>query len=210
MKRLKLLCFLLLIADIFAFFLVIALTVAAGYAAKTTGRAEVLEIRESGEAAWFEDAEKLQDDFVPTDAAYELVIKDFIRGLRMVESFYDDNDYLVKRALSCTTGTAAAMFRKKLNEENPFKLSEIKTTDVPYNSITVTKISQEQWKASWRERTYDLKGEKTMEADYESVFHIRLEESPDFGTEHEMNPKEFNPLGIYIYDYDIDLLQRLM
>lgn len=210
MKRLKLSCFLLLLADIFAFFLVIALAVAAGLAAKTTGKAEVLEIRESGSAEWFEDAEKLQDNFVPTDAAYELVIKDFIRGLRMIESFYDDNDYLVKRALCCCTGKASSLFREKLQDENPFNLSAVMTIDVPYNSITVTKISQEQWKASWRERTYDESGNKTMEADYESVFHIRLLESPDYGSEHEMNPKEYNPLGIYIYDYDIDLLQRLM
>lgn len=209
MKGLKFSCFLLLLADIIVFILIIGLTILAGLAAKSTGKAEVLEIRESGTAVWYEDAEKLQDDYIPTDAAYELAIKDFIRGLRMIEAFYDDNEYLVKRALCCSTGNASAMLQEKLETENPFELYETKTVDVPYNSITVTKISQTQWKASWRERTYDANGTLTMEADYESVFHIMLTESPDLKGSY-INPKEYNPLGIYIYEYDIDLLKKLM
>lgn len=199
----------LLLADIIVFLLIIGLTVLAGMAARSTGKAEVLEIREDGTAVWYEDADKLQEDYIPTDASYELVIKDFIRGLRMVEAFYDNNEYLVKRALCCVAGKASDLLHEKLEAENPFELSESKTVDVPYNSITVTKISQTQWKASWRERTYDKNGEMTMEADYESVFHIYLQESPDIRGIY-MNPKEYNPLGIYIYDYDIDLLKKLM
>lgn len=198
----------LLLLDILLMFVIIALAVLIAIIAGDIGQPEVLEIRENGEGAWYEDPVKLQEDYVPTDAAYILVIKDFIRGLRMVESFYDTNEYLVARALMCSTGNANKKLQSKLETENPFDLAGTTRIDVPYNSITVTKVSQTQWKASWRERTYDNNGNKIMEADYESVFHTVLLENEDTGS--TLSPKKYNPLGIYIYEYDIDLLRKLM
>lgn len=198
----------LLLLDILLMFVIIALAVLIAIIAGDIGQPEVLEIRENGEGAWYEDPVKLQEDYVPTDAAYILVIKDFIRGLRMVESFYDTNEYLVARALMCSTGNANKKLQSKLETENPFDLAGTTRIDVPYNSITVTKVSQIQWKASWRERTYDNNGNKIMEADYESVFHTVLLENEDTGS--TLSPKKYNPLGIYIYEYDIDLLRKLM
>ncbi len=193
----------LLIADILLMLIVIALAFVVGMEGKEVGQAEVLEIKENGEGTWYENGEKLRKDYVPTDAAYELVIKDFIRGLRMIESYYDSNEYLVRRALMCSVGNANDLLQASLLENNPFELSGSKRIDVPYNSITVEKISQTQWKASWRERTYDSTGKKTMEADYEAVFHTKLVTSTG-------SRREYNPLGIVVYEYDIDLLRKLM
>ena len=193
----------LLIADILLMLIVVALAFVVGMEGKEVGQAEVLEIKENGEGTWYENGEKLRKDYVPTDAAYELVIKDFIRGLRMIESYYDSNEYLVRRALMCSIGDANSLLQASLLENNPFELSGSKRIDVPYNSITVEKISQTQWKASWRERTYDSTGKKTMEADYEAVFHTKLVTSTG-------SRREYNPLGIVVYEYDIDLLRKLM
>lgn len=205
----KLASSLLLLGNILLMAIIAGMAILIAIEAEAVGQPEILEIRENGDAAWYEDPVKLQEDYVPTDEAYILVIKDFIRGLRMVESFYDTNEYLVARALMCSTGNASAKLQARLEEENPFELSESTRIDVPYNSITVTKISQTQWKASWRERTYDTAGNKTMEADYESVFHTVILENSDIKGS-TLNPKKYNPLGIYIYEYDIDLLRKLM
>lgn len=194
---------LLLIADILLMLIVVVLTVVVGMVGSEVGQPEVLEIREDGTSTWYEEPIKLQENYVPTDAAYELVIKDFIRGLRMIDTYYDSNEYLVMRALRCSTGQASLDLQASLEENNPFELAESKSIDVPYNSISVQKISQTQWKVSWRERTYDSKGNKTMEADYEAVVHTKLIDTTE-------NMKEYNPLGIAVYEYDIDLLRKLM
>lgn len=194
---------LLLIADILLMLIVIILAVIVGMVGSEVGQPEVLEIREDGTSTWYEEPIKLQENYVPTDAAYELVIKDFIRGLRMIDTYYDSNEYLVMRALRCSTGQANIDLQASLQENNPFELSGSKSVDVPYNSITVQKINQTQWKVSWRERTYDSAGTKTMEADYEAVVHTTLITPAE-------SVKEYNPLGIVIYDYDIDLLKKLM
>ena len=47
-----------------------------------------------------------------------------------------------------------------------------------------------------------------MEADYEAVFHTTLGTVRDTGGAN--SPKNYNPLGIFVYDYDIDLLRKLM
>lgn len=198
----------LLLLDILLMFVIVVLAIFIAIIAGDIGQPEILEIRENGKGKWYEEPIKLQENYIPTDAAYILVIKDFIRGLRMVESFYDTNEYLVARALMCSTGSANKKLQEKLEAENPFELAGTTRIDVPYNSITVTKISQTQWKASWRERTYDNNGTKTMEADYESVFHTVLLDNEDTGS--TLSPKKYNPLGIYIYEYDIDLLRKLM
>lgn len=169
---------------------------------------EVLEIGHNGEGLWYEEPIKLHENYIPTDEAYEKLLKEFIRGIRMVGGFFDINQELVLKALFCSTGNAYQMMKKSLEEQNPFEVSNSYTIDVPLNSITITKISQNQWKASWRERTYNRSGEKTMEADYEAVFHTTLGNVPD--TKDMNNPKDYNPLGILVYDYDIDLLRKLM
>ena len=178
--------------------------------ASNIGTPEILEIKHDGSATWYtEDSIKLKDeDYVPTDAVYIKTLKNFIRGMRMVESFYDNNEKNVKTTLLTSIGTASKMVEKRLEENNPFKLSETKTVDVPYNSITITKITQSQWKASWRERTYDKNGTLIEENDYEAVLHTKIKPTKDLGG--ELNPKVYNPLGIYIYDYDIDLLRKLI
>ena len=178
--------------------------------ASNIGTPEILEIKHDGSAAWYtEDSIKLKDeDYVPADAVYIKTLKNFIRGMRMVESFYDNNEKNVKTTLLTSIGTASKMVEKRLEENNPFKLSETKTVDVPYNSITITKITQSQWKASWRERTYDRNGVLIEENDYEAVLHTKIKPTKDLGG--ELNPKVYNPLGIYIYDYDIDLLRKLI
>lgn len=178
--------------------------------ASNIGTPEILEIKHDGSAAWYtEDSIKLKDeDYVPADAVYIKTLKNFIRGMRMVESFYDNNEKNVKTTLLTSIGTASKMVEKRLEENNPFKLSETKTVDVPYNSITITKITQSQWKASWRERTYDKNGTLIEENDYEAVLHTKIKPTKDLGG--ELNPKVYNPLGIYIYDYDIDLLRKLI
>lgn len=178
--------------------------------ASNVGTPEILEIKHDGSAQWYtENSIKLkEEDYEPTDAVYIKTLKKFIRGMRMVESFYDNNEKNVKTTLLTSTGTASKMVEKRLEENNPFELSETKTVDVPYNSIAITKITQSQWKASWRERTYDKNGVLISENDYEAVLHTKIRPTKDLGG--DLNPKVYNPLGIYIYDYDIDLLRKLM
>lgn len=198
----------LLVLDISLLVIIVLLTVLIAETATTKGIPEVLEIKSDGTTTWYEDPSiKLRENYIPTDAVYIKTIKNFIRGMRMVESFYDNNEELVKTVLLTTTGSAYKQIQEHLKDNNPFDLSKNKKVDVPYNSISVTKISQDQWKASWRERTYDTNGNLTMEADYEAVLHTRLLDVKDTGG--ELNAKVYNPLGIYIYDYDIDLLKKL-
>lgn len=205
----KLSAVLLLIIDIVLMLTVVGIACLVGALGKQVrSMPEVLEIREDGSAAWYEDPIKLQDDYVPTDAVYEKTLKKFVRGMRMVEGFFDTNEDLVLNALFCSTGPAFVQLSASLEAQNPFDLAGSIRIDVPENSIKVTKVSQNQWKVSWRERTYDQNGTKTMEADYEAVFHTMLGSVADTGGER--NPKSYNPLGIFVYDYDIDLLRKLM
>ena len=69
--------------------------------ASNIGTPEILEIKHDGSAAWYtEDSIKLKDeDYVPADAVYIKTLKNFIRGMRMVESFYDNNEKNVKTTL---------------------------------------------------------------------------------------------------------------
>lgn len=205
----KLSALILLIIDIILLMTVFGIACLIGALGKQVrAMPEVLEIRENGEARWYEDPIKLQDDYIPTDAAYEKTLKKFVRGMRMVEGFFDINEDLVLNALYCSTGAAFVQLSASLEAQNPFDLAGSIRIDVPENSIKVTKVSQNQWKVSWRERTYDSQGTKTMEADYEAVFHTTLGTVSDIGG--EKSPKSYNPLGIFVYDYDIDLLRKLM
>lgn len=205
----KLSALILLIIDIVLVMTVFGIACLVGALGKNVrAMPEVLEIREDGTACWYEDPIKLQDDYVPTDAVYEKTLKKFVRGMRMIEGFFDTNEDLVLNALYCSTGAAFVQLSASLEAQNPFDLAGSIRIDVPENSIRVTKVSQDQWKVSWRERTYDSQGTKTMEADYEAVFHTTLGTVSDTGG--EKSPKSYNPLGIFVYDYDIDLLRKLM
>lgn len=200
----------MLLIDIALFLAIAALTLIVAETGRRVGSEPmILEIREDGDGKWYMDAIKLQRDYVPTDAAYTRAIKSFIRGLRMIESHYDTNKDLILTAMMSATGNAERKLEKKLLEENPFERSSEIRIDVPTNSIKVHKVSQSQWKASWRERTYNSRGTLIMEEDYEAVFHTRLMETKDVKGAGEMNPKKRNPLGIFIYEYDIDLLRKL-
>lgn len=189
--------------------IVVALIVLVGnIGSQVRSMPEVLEIREDGNAEWFEEPIKLRENFIPPDVFYEETLKNFVRGMRMVEGFFDTNQELVLHALFCSTGEAYTKLSTSLEAQNPFEVGDSMRIDVPKNSIRVTKVTQEQWKVSWRERTYDANGTKTMEADYEAVFHTTLGAVAD--TKNALNPKNYNPLGIFVYDYDIDLLRKLM
>ena len=205
----KLSSLLLLLLDVLLFLTIIGLGCLVGWLGKQVrSQPEILEIRADGTAQWYEDPIKLQEDYIPTDAVYEKTLKDFVRGMRMVEKFFDTNQELVLNALFCSTGKAYEKLSASLEAQNPFEVGENMRIDVPENSIRVTKVSQSQWKVSWRERTYNKNGEKTMEADYEAVFHTTLGTVRDTGGAN--SPKDYNPLGIFVYDYDIDLLRKLM
>lgn len=205
----KMSALILLILDVVLGMTIIGLGCLVGYTGKQVrSQPEVLEIKADGTALWYEDPIKLQENYVPTDAVYERALKNFVRGMRMVEKFFDTNQELVLNALYYSTGKAYEKLSASLEAQNPFEMGEKIRIDVPENSIKVTKVTQNQWKVSWRERTYDNAGNKTMEADYEAVFHTTLGNVSDTGTEH--NPKYYNPLGIFVYDYDIDLLRKLM
>lgn len=168
---------------------------------------QILEISNEGEGTWYQEPIKLFYNYIPTDECYKKTLKKFVRGFRMVEGFFDTNEQLVKGALYCSTGQAQEYLQEKLSKENPFDKAKTVRIDVPENVIKVTKVTNNQWKVSWRERTYNSANIKIMEEEYEAVFHvIVIPHTLKSGEEQ----KTYNPMGIYIYDYDIDLLRKLM
>ena len=165
----------------------------------------VIELTPDGEATYYPDAVKLLEDWTPNDATQRFFMAEYIRNLRGVSTDNYVNRENAIDVFAKTLGNAAGLIDDWFMANNPIERSSSEYVLIPAEEISIVKYSDTQWNVTWRETTY-RRSDRTIIADsmQQGIFTVA------FYTPDTERKRRDNPIGMYVVDYDIDLLRNLM
>ena len=165
----------------------------------------VIELTPDGEATYYPDAVKLLEDWTPNDATQRYFMASYIEHLRGVSTDnYVNRDNAID-VFNKTLGQAAAKIDDWFVVNNPIERSDSEYVLIPPEELSIVRYSDNQWNVTWRETTY-RRSDRTIISDtmQTGIFNV------EFYTPDTERKRRDNPIGMYIVDYDIDLLRNLM
>lgn len=174
------------------------------FASEAGSHMVITEINDKGEASYYANPIKVLNDGLPDVSLQRQVIKDFIigfRGLSLDADMFEKNGNL---ALSKAEGKVESIIKNYYSgmdyEATIGKIS----VDVPSNEIIANELDEGHWFVKWRELKYDEGKNRILVSDdyYNGIIRLHWR-AP--GSEYE---KKYNPLGIFIYEFDYDLLRN--
>lgn len=159
----------------------------------------VVEVSELGQHL----TSKIAERAAPVDArVIKATLAQFINDLRMVTP----DTTLQKTAIQnvyahlATDGPAIQKTTQFYGNEktNPFRKAEKSLITV--NILSVLPQTEKSWQVTWLEKEYDRKGVELGVIRRTSILQIAIKEPTETTTEEEIRQ---NPLGIFIYNYDL-------
>lgn len=165
----------------------------------------VIELSRDGQATYYPDAVQLLENWTPNDATQRYFMRDFVQRMRTVSIDNYRNQENAASVFSKTLYQAVSKIESWYMANNPIQLSAQQYTQVPDEEVSITKLSDTQWRVSWRETTYRRSDNRIMgDAQYEGVFTIA------FYTPETERQRIDNPIGMYVTDFDISLMRNLI
>lgn len=165
----------------------------------------VIELTPDGEATYYPDAVKLLEDWTPNDATQRYFMVRYVQNLRGVSTDNYVNQANAIDVFSKTLSTAAEKIDDWFMANNPIERSEDEYVIVPADEVSIVRYTDTQWSVTWRETTYRRADRTIIEDTMQTgIFNIA------FYTPETERQRRDNPIGMYVVDYDIDLLRELM
>lgn len=171
----------------------------------------VVELTSEGKAYYHENAVFLQEDWVPNEATQRYFLSQYIQNLRSVSSDYNTNMLAGRELLSKSASNAfntispSYMDTNNLADKSPLVRMKRETVVIPSEEVSVIKYDTDKWKIVWRESTYDNNNVLIKDEQFEGIFLVALVK-----TERTDTQKKYNPIGLYVLDWDISLIRNLM
>lgn len=165
----------------------------------------VIELAPDGKATFFRDAVKLLKNFTPNEIQQRYFMMHYVSSLRSVSLDNYVNEENVASVCACTTKNGNALISEFYEKNNPILRSESEMAIIPMEEISVVQYSRNKWKMTWREKIY-RRYDKALLSDrlYEGIFDV------DFFSPSKESDLERNPLGMYIVNFDIDMLRSMI
>lgn len=165
----------------------------------------VIEISDTGEAKYYENAVKLLDRWTPADSTQRYFLAHYITDLRSVSSDIYQNKTNVASVYSKTLAKAASVLENWYKNYNPIQRAEDVTVKIPIDEVSILKYSDTKWKLTWRE-TAIRKNDNIIVSDsqYEALLTV------EYYTPNTERQLRENPIGLYVVDIDVSLLKNLM
>lgn len=178
--------------------LVAAVIIISGYP-KSQGY--VIELTPDGEAVYNPDAVKLLDDWQPKDNTIHYFLREFIIELRSVSSDPQIVQQNVDKLYRQVTGDAVRKVTDYIEETDPIKRLRSETAVIKIASILP--LSDTTYQIDFRETVFS--SSKIIKSDnhYRCVAHTALY-TPR--TEEQI---AYNPIGLYVTDFDITLVKEI-
>lgn len=165
----------------------------------------VIELTPQGEATYYPDAVKLLENWTPNDATQRYFIARYVTNLRSVSTDNYQNQTNAGDVYAKSLNNAASLITEWYTDNNPITRSANEYVQVPSEEMSITQYSNTQWKVTWRETTYRRSdGMIIGDKQYEGIFTVA------FYTPDTERTKRENPIGMYVVNYDIDLLRNLL
>lgn len=165
----------------------------------------VIELTPQGEATYYPDAVKLLEDWTPNDASQRYFMLKYVRDLRGVSTDNYRNQEAAGDVFSRSLDNASRMINDWYTQNNPIRRSADEYVLVPSEEMSITKLSDSEWRVSWRETTYRRTDREVIrDEQYDGIFTVA------FYTPDTERKKIENPIGLYVVNYDISLLRDLM
>lgn len=165
----------------------------------------VIELSSDGEAYYHANTVDLLRDWTPSDATQRYFISRYVSDLRSVSiDNYVNKDH-ASSVYSKSLSKATELVTSWYGDNNPIDRSRTEYVVIPSDEMSVVLYSDSVWKVSWRETTY-RRSDGTMIADrqYEGLFSV------SFYTPDTERRKRENPIGMYITDFETNLIGSLM
>lgn len=165
----------------------------------------VIELTPDGQATYYEDAVKLLEDWTPNDSTQRYFMAHYVQNMRSVSTDNIVNRENATKVFAQTLDRAGSAISSWYTGNNPITRSSSMYVEVPTEELSVVKYTDSQWKVTWRETVHRRgDGAVTSDRQYEGIFTVK------FYTPDTERARRENPIGMYVVDYDIDLLKNLM
>lgn len=168
----------------------------------------VIELTPQGEATYYPDAVKLLDSWEPNDATQRFFIADYITKMRSVsiDNYINRQNAQAVYSRTVTSGNAISFIENFFTNNNPLERSKSVVVKIPAEELSILKYSATQWKVVWRETETKKGSSATVLSDkqYEALISIA------FYTPRTEREKRENPIGLYVTDFDMDILRDLL
>lgn len=174
------------------------------YASEAGSRMVITEINDMGEARYYEYPVKVLEDGLPDESLQRQVIREFIYGFRCIDLDPDMFPVNGNQCLSKAEGSAENMVKEYFSGIDYENTVGTVSVDVPLNEIIATELNEGHWYVKWRELRYEGGKNRIPVSDdyYNGIIRLHWR-SPSGDYE-----KTYNPLGVFIYEFDYDLLRN--
>lgn len=164
----------------------------------------VIEITPDGEATTDRDAVTLLEKWSPKDNTVNYFLRNFTLRLRSVSSdtqINTQNVQLLYRQIA--GGSKAETKAKEFFKNNPPNDIAKQNTTVQVKVSAIVPLSDTSYQIDWRETTWASGTRLTSDMSYRMVVHT------EFYTPKTVEQAAYNPIGLYITDFDITLIKEI-
>ncbi len=161
----------------------------------------VIEITPDGSAEYNSDAVTLLEDWTPKDATINYFLRNFIIELRSVSSDPQIVTENIQKLYKCVTGNAARKATDYIEETDPRNRCKTETVDIAIASILP--LSDTSYQVDFRETVWASGYRLVSDEHYRAVVHTTLY------TPTTLEQLTFNPIGLYITDFDVSLVKEI-
>lgn len=172
----------------------------------------VIELTTEGEERYRENEIYALTGWTPEDATQRYFMTQFIQDLRTVSVDNYQNQKAGKNLYARSIGNALNQIKPmysnittKLDPSSPFARMKTEYVIIPVEEISVVRYASNQWKVVWREQTKRRTDQQIIrDEEYEGIFTVGF-----YKVETDYQ-KKYNPIGMYITDYEIKYLRNLI
>lgn len=161
----------------------------------------VIEITPDGSAEYNSDAVTLLEEWSPKDATVNYFLRNFIIEFRSVSSDPQIVTENIQKIYKYVTGNAARKTTDYIKETNPKTRQKTETVDIAVSSILP--LSDTSYQIDFRETVWASGYRLVSDEHYRAVVHTQ------FYTPNTVEQLIYNPIGLYISDFDISLVKEI-
>ena len=162
---------------------------------------EKIELTPEGEAVYNPDSVTLLEDWEPKDNTINFFLRTFLTQLRTVSSDPQIVQQNIQRLYHQVTGNATDKVTEYIEETDP--RSRLKRETVTIAIASILPISDTTYQVDFRETVWTSQGKLRSDDHYRAVIHTQIYIP---STQEQVT---FNPIGLYVTDFDITLVKEI-
>ena len=178
--------------------LIIAVVIISSYP-KSQGY--VIEITPEGESIYNPDAITTLEDWNPNANTVNYFLRNFITYLRTVSSDPQIVQQNVTRLYQMVTGAASEKATDYIEATNP--MNRLRNETVTIRIASILPLSDTTYQIDFRETVFTSSRNVSSDEHYRAIVHTALY------TPRTIEQQTYNPIGLYVTDYEITLVKEI-